>query len=53
MLDKLELQPITVLDDYQATMLNEKEVLLTTKVTDTQLKSKIAEVQSLCTIDLS
>ncbi|HEL2685772.1 TPA: PaaI family thioesterase, partial [Streptococcus suis] len=34
MLDKLNLQPITVLDDYQATMLNEKEVLLTTKVTE-------------------
>ncbi|HFI0014536.1 TPA: PaaI family thioesterase [Streptococcus suis] len=37
MLDKLELQPITVLDDYQATMLNEKEVLLTTKVTEKSL----------------
>ena len=36
-LDKLELQPITVLDDYQATMLNEKEVLLTTKVTEKSL----------------
>lgn len=33
-LDKLNLQPITVLDDYQATMLNEKEVLLTTKATE-------------------
>lgn len=37
MLDKLNLQPITVLDDYQATMLNEKEVLLTTKVTEKSL----------------
>lgn len=37
MLDKLDLQPITVLDDYQATMLNEKEVLLTTKVTEKSL----------------
>ncbi|WEJ77183.1 PaaI family thioesterase [Streptococcus suis] len=36
-LDKLNLQPITVLDDYQATMLNEKEVLLTTKVTEKSL----------------
>ncbi|WP_029942682.1 PaaI family thioesterase [Streptococcus suis] len=36
-LDKLDLQPITVLDDYQATMLNEKEVLLTTKVTEKSL----------------
>lgn len=37
MLDKLNLQPITVLDNYQATMLNEKEVLLTTKVTEKSL----------------
>lgn len=37
MLDKLNLQPITVLDDYQVTMLNEKEVLLTTKVTEKSL----------------
>ncbi|RRN50081.1 PaaI family thioesterase [Streptococcus suis] len=37
MLDKLNLQPITVLDDYQATMLSEKEVLLTTKVTEKSL----------------
>lgn len=37
MLDKLNLQPITVLDDYQATMLNEKEVLMTTKVTEKSL----------------
>ncbi|RRR50302.1 PaaI family thioesterase [Streptococcus suis] len=37
MLDKLNLQPITVLDDYQATMLNEKEVLLTTQVTEKSL----------------
>lgn len=37
MLGKLNLQPITVLDDYQATMLNEKEVLLTTKVTEKSL----------------
>lgn len=37
MLDKLDLQPITVLDDYQATMLNEKEVLMTTKVTEKSL----------------
>lgn len=37
MLDKLNLQPITVLDDYQATMLNEKEVLLTIKVTEKSL----------------
>ncbi len=37
MLDKLNLQPITVLDDYQATILNEKEVLLTTKVTEKSL----------------
>ncbi|ABP90019.1 TPA: PaaI family thioesterase [Streptococcus suis] len=36
-LDKLNLQPITVLDDYQATMLNEKEVLMTTKVTEKSL----------------
>ncbi|HEM5030430.1 TPA: PaaI family thioesterase [Streptococcus suis] len=36
-LDKLNLQPITVLDNYQATMLNEKEVLLTTKVTEKSL----------------
>ncbi|HEM2741340.1 TPA: PaaI family thioesterase [Streptococcus suis] len=36
-LGKLNLQPITVLDDYQATMLNEKEVLLTTKVTEKSL----------------
>ncbi|HFR3335033.1 TPA: PaaI family thioesterase [Streptococcus suis] len=36
-LDKLNLQPITVLDDYQATMLNEKEVLLTIKVTEKSL----------------
>ncbi|HEL2422059.1 TPA: PaaI family thioesterase [Streptococcus suis] len=36
-LDKLNLQPITVLDDYQVTMLNEKEVLLTTKVTEKSL----------------
>ncbi|HEM2826900.1 PaaI family thioesterase [Streptococcus suis] len=36
-LDKLNLQPITVLDDYQATMLSEKEVLLTTKVTEKSL----------------
>ncbi|NQJ88170.1 PaaI family thioesterase [Streptococcus suis] len=36
-LDKLDLQPITVLDDYQATMLNEKEVLMTTKVTEKSL----------------
>ncbi|WP_398585016.1 PaaI family thioesterase [Streptococcus suis] len=36
-LDKLNLQPITVLDDYQATMLNEKEVLLTTQVTEKSL----------------
>ncbi|HEM3429078.1 TPA: PaaI family thioesterase [Streptococcus suis] len=36
-LDKLNLQPITVLDDYQATILNEKEVLLTTKVTEKSL----------------
>ncbi|MBY4981508.1 PaaI family thioesterase [Streptococcus suis] len=36
-LGKLNLQPITVLDDYQATMLNEKEVLMTTKVTEKSL----------------
>ncbi|WP_415860160.1 PaaI family thioesterase [Streptococcus parasuis] len=36
-LDKLDLQPITVLDDYQATMLNEKEVLLTTTVAEKSL----------------
>lgn len=37
MLDKLNLKAITVLDDYEAEMVNGKDILLTTTVSETSL----------------
>ncbi|MDQ8758797.1 PaaI family thioesterase [Streptococcus ruminantium] len=37
LIDKLKLTPITVLDDYQTEVINEREVLLTAKVTEKSL----------------